>query len=175
VCPAVARYIGVGVRWLWLWRKEVQVWSLGLEYDARRVRVSTHSWESSPTRTLRAAHPQNNSNTPRCPSVVLWTPCSGVEWRVKDDVANVEWRVFEPAVNGCGEAARRVSSLRTWGLIGWRSPCPPCPTTYPPYVPRPSAVDRYMLQRLTCSRTATVVCRVSTSGETRLRGGGWRL
>ena len=50
-------------------------------------------WESSPTRTLRAAHPQNNSNTPRCPSVVLWAPCSGEEWGV-----------FEPAVNGCGEA-----------------------------------------------------------------------
>jgi hypothetical protein len=30
---------------------------------------------------------------------VLWTPCSGVEWRVKDDVARrVEWRVFEPTI-----------------------------------------------------------------------------
>ena len=56
------------------------------------VRVSTLNWESSPTRTLRAAHPQNNSNTPRCPSVVLWTPCSGVEWGV-----------FEPAVTGAGK------------------------------------------------------------------------
>jgi hypothetical protein len=128
----------------------VQVWSMMtcLEYDARRVRVSTH-WKGLPTRTLRAAHPQNNSNTPRCPSVVLWTPCSGVEWGV-----------FEPAVNGCGEAARRASSLRTWGLRARRIPCPSCPTTYPPYVPRPSALDhldRDMLQRLTCSRTATVV------------------
>ena len=37
-------------------------------------------------------------------------------------------------------------------------------TTHPPYVPRPSALDhldRDMLQRLTCSRTATVVCVVS--------------
>jgi hypothetical protein len=25
-------------------------------------------------------HPQNSRYTPRCPSVVLWTPCSGVEW-----------------------------------------------------------------------------------------------
>ena len=47
--------------------------------------------------------------------------------------------------------------------LGWRvrrSLCPPCPTTNPPCVPRPSAVDhlaRDMLQRLTCSRTATVV------------------
>jgi hypothetical protein len=38
-------------------------------------------------------HPQNSRFTPRCPSVVLWTPCSGVEWAV-----------FEPA-SGFGEAA----------------------------------------------------------------------
>jgi hypothetical protein len=25
-------------------------------------------------------HPQSSRNTPRCPSVVLWTPCNGVEW-----------------------------------------------------------------------------------------------
>jgi hypothetical protein len=34
-------------------------------------------------------HPQNSRNTPRCSSVVLWTPCSGVEWRV-----------FEPTIKG---------------------------------------------------------------------------
>jgi hypothetical protein len=38
-------------------RKEVQVWSPGLEYEHRRVRVSTLNWASSPTRTLRAARP----------------------------------------------------------------------------------------------------------------------
>jgi hypothetical protein len=118
---------------------------------ARRVRVSTDNWESSLSPTLTAAHPQSSRNTPRCPSVVLWPLCSG-------------WSAFEPAVNGFGEAARRASSLRTWGLRARRSPCSPSPTTHPPYVPRPSALDhldRDMLQRLTCSRTATVVCMVS--------------
>ena len=49
-----------------------------------------------------------------------------------------------------GQAARRASSLRTWRWRVRRSPCPSCPTTNPPYVPRPSAVDhldRDMLQR----------------------------
>jgi hypothetical protein len=46
---------------------------------ARCVRVSTDNLESSLTRTLTAAHPQSSSNTPRCPSVVLWPPCSGLE------------------------------------------------------------------------------------------------
>jgi hypothetical protein len=36
---------------------------------------------------------------------------------------------------------RRASSLRTWRWSVRRSPCPSCPTTHPPYVPRPSAVD----------------------------------
>jgi hypothetical protein len=145
-----------------LWRRKVQVWSPRLECNARRVRVSTQLGGLTHPH-LRAAHPQNSSNTPRCPSVVLWTPCSGVEWRV-----------LEPAVNGCGEAARRASSLRTWGLRARRSPCPSCPTTHLPCVSRPSAVDhldRDMLQRLTCSRTATVVCRVCTSGAMRAERG----
>ena len=43
--------------------------------------------------------------------------------------------------SGFGEAARRASSLRTWRWRVRRSPCPSCPTTHPPYVPRPSAVD----------------------------------
>jgi len=36
-------------------------------------------------------HPQNSRFTPRCPSVVLWTPCSGVEWRVFEPTIRV-WR-----------------------------------------------------------------------------------
>ena len=105
VCPAVARCIGVGVRCCWLRRKEVQVWSLGWNMMLG-VRVSTHNWESSPTRTLRAAHPQNNSNTPRCPSVVLWTPCSGVDWGVRPDHQGLEKRhdvqaACEPGGGGC--------------------------------------------------------------------------
>jgi hypothetical protein len=35
--------------------------------------VLAHNWGS-----LTHPHPQNSG----CPSVVLWTPCSGVEWRV---------------------------------------------------------------------------------------------
>jgi hypothetical protein len=70
---------------------------------------------------------------------------------------------------------RRASSLRTWRWRARRSPCTSFPTTHPPYVPRPSAldhVDRDMLQRLSCSRTATVVCMVpSTSGLLRAERG----
>ena len=51
-----------------------------------------------------------------------------------------------PQIGACsnrpsGEAARRASSLRTWGWRVRRSPCPSCPTAHPPYVPRPSALD----------------------------------
>jgi hypothetical protein len=97
--------------------------------------------------TGRLSHTRTHRpGTPRCPSVVLWTPCSGVGWRV--------------VRTGHQRAAPRASSLRTWRWRLRRSLCPPCPTTNPPCVPRPSAVDhlaRDMLQRLTCSRTATVV------------------
>jgi hypothetical protein len=61
---------------------------------------------------------------------------------------------------GIWRSGRRASSLRTWRWRLRRSSCPSCPTTNPPYVPRPSAVDhldRDMRQRLTYSRTATVV------------------
>jgi hypothetical protein len=36
----------------------------------------------SHTQPSEQTHPQDSRYTPRCPSVVLWTPCSGVEWRV---------------------------------------------------------------------------------------------
>jgi hypothetical protein len=75
---------------------------------------------------------------------------------------------------GLEKRQRRASSLRTWRWRERRSPCSSCPTTHPPYVPRPSAVDhldRDMLQRLTCSRTATVVCVVCTSGSLRAERG----
>ena len=46
------------------------------------------------SRTHRAPAEQNQVlYTPRCPSVVLWTPCSGGV------------RVFEPGHQGFGEAA----------------------------------------------------------------------
>jgi hypothetical protein len=89
-----------------------------------------HNWGSSLTPApSEQTHAQSSRYIPRRPSVVLWTPCSGVEWRA-----------FEPP-SGFGEAARRASSLRTWRWRVRRSPCPSCPTSHPPYVPRPSAVD----------------------------------
>jgi hypothetical protein len=78
----------------------------------------------------RAAHPQNSRFTPRCPSVVLWTPCSGVEWGV-----------YRTDHQGLEKRQRRASSLRTWRWRVRRRPCPSCPSTHPPYVPRPSALD----------------------------------
>ena len=41
--------------------------------------------------SLTHPHPQNSRCTPRCPSVVLWTPFSGVEWRVFEPTIRV-WR-----------------------------------------------------------------------------------
>jgi hypothetical protein len=41
--------------------------------------------------------------TPRCPSVVLWTPCSGVEWRV-----------FEPTIR-FGEAVGAQAACEPGG------------------------------------------------------------
>ena len=74
-----------------------------------------------------ARRPGQNSgpvaHTPSLPPSWCGPPCSGVG-------------VFEPAASGTTE-----SSLRTWGWRVRRSPCPSCPTTHPPYVPRPSAVD----------------------------------
>jgi hypothetical protein len=42
---------------------------------------------------------------------------------------------------GLEKRQRRASSLRTWRWRARKSPCPSSPTTHPPYVPRPSAVD----------------------------------
>jgi hypothetical protein len=36
----------------------------------------------TPTAPSEQTHPQISRYTPSCPPVVLWTPCSGVEWRV---------------------------------------------------------------------------------------------
>ena len=55
--------------------------------------LTTTERKLAPTAPSEQTHPQNSRFTPRCPSVVLWTPCSGVEWAV-----------FEPA-SGFGEAA----------------------------------------------------------------------
>jgi hypothetical protein len=84
--------------------------------------------------------------------------------------------------SGFREAARRASSLRTWRWRVRMSPCPSCPTTHPPYVPRPSAVDHLDENMLNptsdllshCHRR--VCCPVCTSGSLRAERGGceWR-
>jgi hypothetical protein len=67
----------------------------------------------------RAAHPQNSRFTPRCPSVVLWTPCSGVEWGVFEPTIMV-WRsgndaqaACEPGGGGCGGVTVHPARLHT--------------------------------------------------------------
>jgi hypothetical protein len=45
----------------------------------------------SHTQPSEQTHPQDSRYTPRCPSVVLWTTCSGVEWRVFEPTIRV-WR-----------------------------------------------------------------------------------
>jgi hypothetical protein len=132
VCPAVARCVGEGAATVLVVEEEGAVWRLAwsmmlgaLGFQSHTTGIQLYLTHPQNPQT----HPQSSRYTPRCPSVVLWTPCSGVEWRV-----------FEPAVNG-GKAARRASSLRTWAWRVQRSPCPSSPTTRPPYVPRPSAVD----------------------------------
>jgi hypothetical protein len=70
-------------------------------------------------------HRQNSRFTPRCPSVVLWTPCSGVEWRVSD-----------PA-QGLWASGTTRKQPATWRWRVRRGPCQSSPTTHPPYVPHP--------------------------------------
>ena len=63
--------------------------------------LRTHDTVLAPARLARVSHQnttgpvhphlQNSRCTPRCPSVVLWTPCSGVEWRVFEPTIRV-WR-----------------------------------------------------------------------------------
>jgi hypothetical protein len=42
--------------------------------------VVSQTLGSSLTPPSEQTHPQNSRYTSRCPSVVVWTPCSGVEW-----------------------------------------------------------------------------------------------
>jgi hypothetical protein len=67
--------------------------------------------------TLREqTHPQNSGFTPRCPSVVLWTPCSGVEWGVFEPTIRV-WRAAttprKQPVNLTVEGAEESLSILT--------------------------------------------------------------
>jgi hypothetical protein len=82
--------------------------------------------------------------------------------------------------SGFGEAARRASSPRTWRWSVRRSACPSAPTTHPPYVPRPSAVDQVDRDMLNPTSDLLVlpppyVRCVCTSGSLRTERGGWLL
>ena len=73
----------------------------------RRLGFDTTNWQLAPSHPQ--TRPQNSRYPPRCPSVVLWTPYSGVEWGVCSSRPS---GFGEPTI---GEAARRASSLRTCG------------------------------------------------------------
>jgi len=66
---------------------------------------------------LSRTHPQNSRFTPRCPSVVLWTPCSGVEWRVSDPALkgkrHDEQAACEPGGGECGGVPVHPPRLRS--------------------------------------------------------------
>jgi hypothetical protein len=64
--------------------------SLAVHCCPPAARVLTHL-SSSLTPPSEQTHPQHIRFTPRCPSVVLWTPCSGVEWGVLEPTIRV-WR-----------------------------------------------------------------------------------
>ena len=55
----------------------------------------THWRVRSQPHPQRQTHPQISRNISRCPSVVLWPPCSGVEWGA-----------FEPAITVRGSGTR---------------------------------------------------------------------
>jgi hypothetical protein len=73
------------------------------------ITVLTHKFGAARTPApSEQRHPQNSRFTPGCLSVVLWAPCSGVEWRVFEPTIRV-WRsgndgqaASEPGGGGCG-------------------------------------------------------------------------
>jgi hypothetical protein len=98
-----------------------QVYSIKVA-DLRVLRARPpHNWNSSHTLSEQT-HPQNSRYTPRCPSVVLWTPCSGVE------------RLFEPAINtGSGTTGKQPANLPVEGVEESLSILPDyIPTVRPP-------------------------------------------
>jgi hypothetical protein len=79
-----------------------------------------HTWGSSRTHApSEQTHPQSSRFTPRYPSVVLWTPCSGVEWAcVRADHQGLEKRhkvqaACEPGGGGCGRVPVHPLQLHT--------------------------------------------------------------
>jgi hypothetical protein len=66
--------------------------------------VTTTGGSSLTHAPTKQTHPQNSRYTPRCPSVVVWTPYSGVEWGV-----------FEPLSRGSGTTGKQPANLAVEG------------------------------------------------------------
>jgi hypothetical protein len=103
-------------RWVWMFvesrRALVTPTCTVLDKEARSNSVGfdplglTQLGSSHTPAPSEQTHPQNSRCTPRCPTVVLWTPCSGVEWRVFEPTIRV-WKrhdrqaACEPGGGGC--------------------------------------------------------------------------
>ena len=100
-----------------------------------------------PQSQTEQTHPQNSRFTPRCPSGVLWTPCSGVEWRVSDPALkgkrHDEQAACEPGGRGSGGVPVHPARLH-----GHRTS---------PAQALLTILTETCCNALTCSRTATVV------------------
>jgi hypothetical protein len=68
---------------------------------------------SSHTHTLmpQSSHPQHSRHTPRCPSVVLWMLCSGVEACVRTDRFGEAARTGKQPANLAVEGAEESLSI----------------------------------------------------------------
>ena len=86
--------------------------------------LRTHDTVLAPARSVSSEHhaactpaPSEQQYTPRCPSVVLWTPCSGVEWRVSDPALkgkrHDEQAACEPGGGGRGGVPVHPARLQT--------------------------------------------------------------
>jgi hypothetical protein len=76
------------------------------------------TWGSSLTHApSEQTHLSSSRFTPRCPSVVLWTPCSGGEWRVFEPAIKRKRHdgqaACEPGGGGCGGVPVHPARLHT--------------------------------------------------------------
>jgi hypothetical protein len=110
-------------RWVWMFvesrRALVTPTCTVLDKEARSNSVGfdplglTQLGSSHTPAPSEQTHPQNSRFTPRCPTVVLWTPCSGVEWRVFEPTIRV-WRsgkTGKQPANLAVEAAEESQSI----------------------------------------------------------------
>jgi hypothetical protein len=58
---------------------------------AHKAAVDLNPTQLGSSHTPATSEVHSSRYTPRCPYVVLWTPCSGVEWRVFEPTIRV-WR-----------------------------------------------------------------------------------